>query len=774
VARRARAATRARGRRRGLIRPMLELPGVTLACVDTANPALALRALAKSAGGVRFARVVLFTTPGAPVAAPPGIEVVPIAPIASREAYSQFLLKQLVAHVLTDHVLIAQWDGYVVNPAAWDPAFLACDYLGAKWYWYEDGMRVGNGGFSLRSRRLLEALQDPRIQLDEAEDLTIGRTYRPLLEREHGIRFGSEALADRFSFEAAHPIGRPFGFHGLFNFCRVMPPAELAGLVPQFTDVIARSPQCAQLLRNCIALGQWAPAIAIARRILATGDDAQARALLAHAEAAVAAGAGIGRNDPCPCGSGRRYKQCHGAVGAAPDLAAAGAPRSLDDLAAEGVALHQRGDAAGAKERYEAVLARDPGHALALHFLGVVHYQRDDPAAALPLLERSVELRPEEPEFHNNLGLALARTGRDDEAVAAYERALARHPAHAGALNNMGLSLRAQNRVSEAIAAYRRAIALQPAFGEAHWNLALALLANGEFAEGWREYETRLALGVFQQGISPAPGPRWDGRDPRGMTLLLTAEQGLGDAIQFVRLADALASRGARVVVRAPAPLVTLFRSVPGVDHVVGSADPLPRYDAQVPILSLPGLLGVDGDRIPARVPYLTADPALRERVRPALAAQGSGLRIGVAWQGSRANADDRRRSTTLSALAPLLAVPGVRWYSLQKDDDADDPHAAPLVRLDDRRTLEGTAALVAELDLVVSVDTSIAHLAGALARPVWLLLAFAADWRWGIAGDRTPWYPSMRIFRQPAPGDWTTVARAAAEALATLAAVRA
>src|SRR4029453_13200210 len=150
------------------------------------------------------------------VEAPAGIEIVPIAPIVSRDAYSHFILKSLLPHIATTHVLLMQWDGYVCNPDAWDPAFLDCDYIGAKWFWHNDAMRVGNGGFSLRSRRLLEALQDPRIALSVVEDETICRTFRPLLERDYGIRFADEALADRFAFEAAYPIGRPFGFHGLF------------------------------------------------------------------------------------------------------------------------------------------------------------------------------------------------------------------------------------------------------------------------------------------------------------------------------------------------------------------------------------------------------------------------------------------------------------------------------------------------------------------------------------------------------------------------------
>ncbi|HEX6792553.1 MAG TPA: DUF5672 family protein, partial [Casimicrobiaceae bacterium] len=339
---------------------MRELSGVTLACVDTLNHGLALRALDRSRRDLRFARA-LFLTDRVPdgVDVPAGIDVATIPPLASRDDYSRFVLKSLAHHVDTPHVLLIQWDGYVVNPAAFEPSFLECDYIGAKWFWFDDGMRVGNGGFSLRSRKLLAALQDPRIELTEAEDITIGRAYRPLLEREYGIRYASEALADRFAFEAAYPAGLPFGFHGLYNFCRVVPPAELAVLATNFSDAIARSIQCGQLLRNCIALAQWDAAAALARRRLAAiPGDAESTALLARAEAGLASGPVVGRNDPCPCGSGKRYKRCHGALGgsrstngpsslvSAGAAATAGASAATSPAAAmltqQGLAAHQR------------------------------------------------------------------------------------------------------------------------------------------------------------------------------------------------------------------------------------------------------------------------------------------------------------------------------------------------------------------------------------------------------------------------------------------------
>jgi tetratricopeptide (TPR) repeat protein len=734
---------------------MIELPGVTLACVDTLNQRLALRALARSRERIRFARTVLLTdTVPANVNVPEDIAIAPIEPLHSRDAYSQFVLKQLVPHVQTPHVLLVQWDGYVVNADAWDPAFAEVDYLGAKWFWHDDGHDVGNGGFSLRSRKLLEALQDPRVQLADNEDETIGRTFRPLLEHDHGIRFGTAAMADRFAFEAGYPVGRPFGFHGLYNFCRIMPPAELAALAEEFSDAVLRSPQLAQLLRNCVALGQWQPAITIAKRILALDPaHAEAAALLAQSESALARGAGIGRNDPCPCGSGKRYKQCHGAVTAA---TSASTP-SADTLVSRALAAHQRGDLESASRDYSAALSVSPQHPHALHYLGVIAYQHGDLARALAMLEGAVALLPHEPEFHNNLGLVLAALDRNAQAAAAHRQALALQPDHTGAWNNLGLALHAQNDLAGAIDAFRRALAQAPQFTQARWNLALALLHDGRFAEGWPAYETRLSIPAF---ATPTPTtPRWDGRDPKGRTILLVAEQGLGDAIHFVRLARRLTDRGARAVVQCAPSLLRLFRTVDGVDDVVATGDPLPPHDAWVPMLSLAGLLGIDASNLPADVPYLHADTRLERDVAAALAEEGGVTRIGIAWTGSRANTNDRRRSIPLATMASLFDMPGTRWFSLQKGDDTDAENRPEdlqrLVRLPWHNDFDGIAAMVTQLDLVVTVDTSIAHIAGALARPVFILLPFMSDWRWHVGRSDSDWYPTATLFRQPSPGDW-------------------
>ncbi len=750
---------------------MLDLPGVTLCCIDTANHALALRALDRSRAGIRFARTLFITDRPC---AEPGIEVAVVGTLDSREAYSRFVLKSLIAHIASPHVLLVQWDGYVVNPDAWRADFLDCDYIGATWFWHDDAMRVGNGGFSLRSLKLLDALQDPRIELTEAEDITICRAFRPLLERDYAIRFAPEPLADVFAFEAAYPIGRPFGFHGLFNFCRVVPPRELVELVAQFTPPIARSPQLLQLGRNCLALAQWDAAEAIFQRILdESPQQAQALGGLAAARSGRATVSTVGRNDPCPCGSGRRYKRCHGAIGS-PAAPASATPAATESELRQALELHQRGDLAGAEAAYRAALAFEPDHALAQHYLGVIHYQRGELGSALPPLEAAADRSPNEPEFHNNMGLALAAADREADAVRSYRAALALKPDHAGAWNNLGLALQSRNDVAGAIDAFKHAVAIAPEFAHAHWNLALALLLDGQFSEGWKEYEWRLALPELGRGRHAHPGPLWDGGLPAGKTILVCAEQGLGDAIQFARYASLLARAGARVAVHCPEALRPLLASVPGVTCVVSADESLPHYDAHLPMLSLPRAFSTTLETIPGDVPYISVADDVRDRASAKIVRKGHRLTVGIAWAGSKEHSNDRNRSCALATLAPLFGIPDIGWFSLQQGDAARQiatvVPASGLVPLDADASLTDTAALIAELDMTVSVDTSIAHLAGALARPCRLMLPFAPDWRWMLNRADSPWYPSLRLVRQPRPREWSPVVEALGSELRDLA----
>lgn len=478
----------------------------------------------------------------------------------------------------------------------------------------------------------------------------------------------------------------------------------------------------------------------------------------------------VGRNDPCPCGSGLRYKQCHGAL-AIPPVSETTSPNSL---VKRGIDAHQNNDLVTAERHYRAALAISPEHPAALHYLGVVLYQRNRLDEALPLLDRAVALAPQEPEFHNNRGLALAAAQRDREAIAAHREALVLKPNHAGAWSNLGLALQASGDVSGAIDAFRNGLRIAPEFPQLHWNLALALLLQGDYAHGWPEYEWRLETPELQPYLRPYSGPRWSGDKATGRTVLLTAEQGLGDTLQNLRFAQAVADRGARVIVAVQQPLQRLAATAPGISAAYATNESLPPYDAHISLMSLPGVLGTTPATVAVPVPYLRADATrLRDAAAPIEREAGSALKVGVAWSGAPGNTTNARRSLPLAALGPLLEMPGIRWFSLKWQTEppvaSDAPYAARLATLPQRNEFDGLAALVSGLDLVISVDTSLAHLAGALGKPVWVLLSHVADWRWMLGRDDSLWYPTARLFRQRAPGDWSEPLREVEAALRLL-----
>ena len=479
-----------------------------------------------------------------------------------------------------------------------------------------------------------------------------------------------------------------------------------------------------------------------------------------------------GRNAPCPCGSGKRFKDCHGKTDA-PGPASAHGPT---ELARAGMAAHQQNDLDTAERLYREALAVAPDQPLALHYLGVALYQRGRIDDAMPLLDRAVALVPTEPEFHNNRGLALAARLQDDLAIDAYQRALALKPLHAGAWSNLGLALQARGDTAGAIDAFRHALAIAPDHPQTHWNLGLALLVAGDLADGWKEYEWRLRAPELQSFIRQWPVPRWQGEDIAHKTILLHAEQGLGDTLQNIRFAAAVATRGARVIAAVQAPLLRLVATAPGVSAVVGPTDPMPAFDVHVPMMSLPFALGATSEQLNVAVPYLRSDPTRRQEAATRVAQHANrALRVGVAWSGAAGTHYNVRRACPLDVLAPLFRVPDTCWFSLQKDSaesGAERPgaiRAHPLIELDLRNDFDGTAALIDALDVIVTVDTSMAHLAGALGKPVLLLLPSAPDWRWGLAGDDTPWYPTVRLFRQHSAGDWSGPVARIESALATM-----
>lgn len=470
-----------------------------------------------------------------------------------------------------------------------------------------------------------------------------------------------------------------------------------------------------------------------------------------------------------------------------------------------GVSLQALGRREEALSAYDRALSLHPDFPAALNNRGNLLLDLGRADEAQQSLDRCVALNPAFPEAYNNLGLALTALGRHGEALASLDRALALDPAYVDAhLNrgasllalgrpddaldgliqaerlapadpkvhhNFGIVLHALNRLDEALARYRKAIDLQPGYAEARFHMSLTQLLKGDFASGWQGYEFRWAI----RNAAPRrlEGPLWHGSRPvAGQRIALWCEQGLGDAIQFCRYAPLLTNLGAKVILEIPAELKSLAGTLPGVDTLVVQGEPLPAFDVHCPLLTLPLALSTDLETIPGAVPYLSAEPGKVASWRSRIAAEG-GLRIGIVATGNLKHSNDRNRSLTLESFSPLMRD-GINLYLLQKECrpvDEDFLRANPAIR--DLRPwlmdLSDTAAAIECLDLVISVDTAVAHLAGALGKPVWILLPYNPDWRWLMDRPDSPWYPTARLFRQPALGNWPVVIRDVSEALGIL-----
>lgn len=454
------------------------------------------------------------------------------------------------------------------------------------------------------------------------------------------------------------------------------------------------------------------------------------------------------------------------------DKALALAPDHLDALNNRGnvlLGLKKPGDAIAAFDR---VLALEPRHPQAHINRGNALSELGRGDEALAAYDAALALQAGNPYALYNRGNALRALGRDAEAVADYDRALAVLPGHANAWMNRGLALMALNRHHDALTSYGRALSAQPDNADVHFNESLALLTIGDYRRGFEKYEWRWkrtgagAAQRFRRGL-------WLGEYPlAGKTILLHAEQGLGDTIQFVRYAPALARAGAKVVLEVQPELKGLLADLDGVGTIVGRGETLPAFDVHCPLASLPLALRTELPNVPAEIPYLRASEERIVRWRERIGAV-PGPRIAIAWSGRATHVNDRNRSLTLGNLEPLLTTPGVRFVSVQRElrpADAARLGAEPRIvhvggELED---FADTAAVLALCDGVVCVDTSVAHLAAATGRATFVLLPFQPDWRWTLDREFSPWYPAARLFRQPAPGDWGGVLRVVSETLAS------
>ncbi|MDR3775809.1 MAG: tetratricopeptide repeat-containing glycosyltransferase family protein [Terracidiphilus sp.] len=397
--------------------------------------------------------------------------------------------------------------------------------------------------------------------------------------------------------------------------------------------------------------------------------------------------------------------------------------------------------------------------------LGNVYRKQGKLEEAVAEYERALQLSPDNVLFHNNLGATFHAQDKFEEAKAEYHRALALKLDDELALNNMGVAYYAEGKLDEALDCYERAIAVKPDYNGAHWNQSLAQLRQGDFAAGWRNYEWRC---LRDNAPRCFPLPLWRGEPLKGARILLHSEQGLGDTLQFLRYLPMVQAMGCSVVLEVQEPLQRIAAELPGLAALVHGGDALPPLDWQCPMMSLPLAFNTTLETIPAQVPYITVP----EEAREAAAARDwleEGLRVGLVWAGNPSHIDDRRRSIPLSSLEPLFCVEGVHFYSLQMG-----PSAVHLATTGAQITdltpaisdMADTAALIEQLDLVICVDTAVAHLAGAMARPAWILLPFAPDWRWLQEREDSPWYPTLRLFRQPKLRDWASVIEKVRDAL--------
>jgi Flp pilus assembly protein TadD len=477
---------------------------------------------------------------------------------------------------------------------------------------------------------------------------------------------------------------------------------------------------------------------------------------------------------------------------------------TIDEAIRLALQLHQAGKLDEAEALYRQILATAPDYPDALNLLGALQHQKGNHRQAVELIGRAIDLAPATAEFHMNLGLALAAERRTEEAISAYRRSLELKPNNAGIWHDLGTALQSLDRLDEAIAGFRRAvelspehaeavnalgsalsdagesaeairllrrcIALRPDFAAAHLNLGVALLRQGDFREGWPEYQWRWRIPNLYLSPRKFPTPPWEGQFLPGKRIALHIEQGVGDAIQFIRYAPMVAERCGKVVFYGPGELFRMLGTADGIHECVDWNQPL-VYDAHCSLLSLPPVFKTDLGSIPAKVPYLSVEPEVRRRWKEHLAGDGR-LKVGLSWAGRPEHGRDRQRSIALEQLAPLSEIPKVRLISVQKGSPAEQVRTATFEVMDTTGRLADfadTAGLIENLDLVVCVDSAVAHLAGALGKPTWLLLPHAPDWRWMRDRADSPWYPTMRLFRQKTAGDWAPPIREAAESLRTL-----
>lgn len=447
-------------------------------------------------------------------------------------------------------------------------------------------------------------------------------------------------------------------------------------------------------------------------------------------------------------------------------------------------AFRSCGRLAEATENYRQAIRLKGDYAAAHVNLAMTFKELGRVAEAVENYTQAIRLKPDYAEAHNNLGIALKELGRLGEAVESHAEAIRLRPDYAEAHSNMGIALHACGEHDKALESCERAIQLNPEYAQAHWNRSLILLVKGRLKEGWDEYrwrrKTNLAASAYAHKFDK---PLWEGRPFVGKRLLVHYEQGLGDNLQFVRYLPTVKRLGGTVIFETPKSMYGLLESFDGIDELVEASPAAPpdvEFDFYTSLMDLPGICGTTLETIPAEVPYIHSDAAKVRRWRERFVTDG--FKVGLVWGGRPTGRNEvlslQHRSCALEQFAPLAAVPGVTLYGLQKGPPAAQVgqlgRRIPITNLGEQfEDFTDTAAAIENLDLVISIDTSVAHLAGAMGKPVWVLLKTDADWRWLLERTDNPWYPTMRLFRQSRAGDWAAVLNRVADELARLVAAR-
>jgi hypothetical protein len=386
--------------------------------------------------------------------------------------------------------------------------------------------------------------------------------------------------------------------------------------------------------------------------------------------------------------------------------------------------------------------------------------------------QKTIELNPSHAEAYCNIGIIFQNRGHLDQATNFYQKAIESNPHMATAFNNMGTAFQDKGQLDEAMTFYQRALQIDSNDAVAHFHVALLLLLTGDFKKGWQEYEWRWRTKDF--GARNFEQPLWDGSDITGRTILLYSEQGIGDTIQFIRYAPLVVQRGARVIVECRKELKSLLQNVEGVNTIAAYGEQLPEFDLQCPLLSLPMVFDTTLETIPTEIPYIKVNASSIQKWKENVYNDRSKLKVGLVWAGAAGYKKDSKRSFSLEIFSPLAHFTDITFYSLQKGQSEEQAKNPPdgmrlIDYMDEINDFSDTAALIKNLDLVISVDTAVAHLAGAVGKPVWTLLPFVPDWRWMLHREDSPWYPTMKLFRQPSLGDWGSVIERVKEELIAL-----